>query len=482
MAKPASRPWRRPLLNLSRIYTTLSFSSSSASSSAAAAGDDSLYQRLSRAGNPRTSMVPILEQWLQEGRSVNQDELRFLVTRLRKFRRYIHALQISEWMGEIRSMNFSRRDFAVHLDLTAKVHGIERAELYFEMIPCYMRAPQSYGALLNCYAYTKSPEKAEAIMQKFQEFGFDKSTYPYNVMLKLYYHLGRYDEMDNVTRQMEAKGIAFDDLTYNIRLNAFVLAGDVKGMESFIMKMEADPCYRVNWQDYAIAANGYLKSGLLDKAQVSLKKAEQLAVGKSKKNAYHTLLTMYARVKSRDDVYRLWDSYKGSFHVYNKGYTCMVSSLVILGDVEAAEKVVDENLSRSYDVQFFATNLLLRAYFEISAVEKAEKLIEKAAVKHGKEARAFTWDAMATGYYKHGRMEDAVNAMKKALSTIEPQWKPNKLTLVACLDYLRVKGDSRELEEFMRLLGDTGKSVMVEDKSVSSDANEEMELYEVEEG
>lgn len=433
-------------------------------------------------------MVPILEQWLQEGRSVNQDELRFLVTRLRKFRRYIHALQISEWMGEIRSMNFSRRDFAVHLDLTAKVHGIERAELYFEMIPCYMRAPQSYGALLNCYAYTKSAEKAEAIMQKFQEFGFDKTTYPYNVMLKLYYHLGRYDEMDNVTRQMEAKGIPLDDLTYNIRLNAFVLAGDVKGMESFIMKMEADPCYRVNWQDYAIAANGYLKSGLVDKAQVSLKKAEQLAVGKSKKNAYHTLLTMYARVKSRDDVYRLWDSYKGSFVVYNKGYTCMVSSLVILGDLEAAEKVVDENLSRSYDVQLFATNLLLRAYFGISAVEKAEKLIEKATVKHGKEARSFTWDAMATGYYKHGRMEDVVNAMKKALSTIEPLWKPHKLTLIACLDYLRVKGDSRELEEFMRLLGDTGRDLetlscdMVEDESVSSDVNEEMELYQVEEG
>ncbi|GAB2229774.1 hypothetical protein Droror1_Dr00014029 [Drosera rotundifolia] len=95
MAMPASRAWRRRLQNLSRIYTTLSFSSSSsASSSAAAAGYDSLYQRLSRAGNPRISMVPVLERWLQEGRSVNQDELRFLVTRLRKFRRYTHALQV----------------------------------------------------------------------------------------------------------------------------------------------------------------------------------------------------------------------------------------------------------------------------------------------------------------------------------------------------------------------------------------------------
>ncbi|GAB2274800.1 hypothetical protein Dimus_009575 [Dionaea muscipula] len=466
MAMFVWKPWR--LHNFCRVCGVLCYSARTTSAAAAtcattgtttsssSAASDSLYGRVSRAGHPRTSMIQILEQWLQEGRSVKQDELRCLITRLRSFRRFKHALQVSEWMCSIRSMNFSRRDFAVHLDLTAKVHGIDRAEEYFETIPCYMRAPQSYGALLNCYAYSKSVEKAEAIMQKFKEFGLDRRPYPYNAMLKLYFRLERYDEMDNIMRQMEERGILFDNLTYSIRLNAFVVTGDVKGMESFVAKMEVDPSYTLNWRDYVLVANGYVQAGVFDKAIVTLNRAERLAIGVSKKIAYHNLLTMYARAKSADDVYRLWDAYKGLFDVHNKGYTCMVSSLIILGDLEGAEMIAYENLSRSKDVEFFATNLLLRAYFEQGEVEKAEALVNR-AISYGKEPRAFTWHILATGYCKHSQMGAATKAMKKALMSDDPGGqKLDKSTLTACLDYLRVKGDSKELEEFRGLLDDSG--------------------------
>ncbi|GMH12607.1 hypothetical protein Nepgr_014448 [Nepenthes gracilis] len=427
-----------------------SYSTSIVTSSAA---DDSLYRRISRAGNPSFSMVPILDQWVQEGRSVSLDELRFLVKRLKHFKRFKHSLEVFEWMTTKRSLSLSRRDAAVHLNLISKVHGLEQAERYFNNLPCSVRAPQSYGALLNCYANSKSLEKAEAIMQKLKSSGSIKTPFAYNVMMKLYFILEMYEKLDSIMKEMEEKGISLDKLTYGIRLNAFAATTDIKGMESFLMKMEADPLHTMDWNDYVVAANGYLKAGCVDKSITMLKKAEKLATGMTKKVAYHHLLTMYARAKSKEDVYRILDLYKGSWDVYNKGYCCMVSSLIILDDLEGAEKILLDRHSGSADSGFHAVNLVMRAYCEKGDLEKAEALVKR-EVESGKAPPAISWDILAAGYRKHNQMEAAIMTTKKALLSDQRGWKPDKVTLAACVDYLKLKGCPKEVEEFMTLLRD----------------------------
>lgn len=56
---------------------------------------DSLYSRVSRAGDPKVSIIPVIDQWLEEGRQVQQSDLIIMIKQLRKFRRYSQALQVS---------------------------------------------------------------------------------------------------------------------------------------------------------------------------------------------------------------------------------------------------------------------------------------------------------------------------------------------------------------------------------------------------
>lgn len=56
--------------------------------------DSSLYRRISPLGDPDLSIVPVLDQWVREGREVDKDSLDKIVKSLTKFKRFKHALEV----------------------------------------------------------------------------------------------------------------------------------------------------------------------------------------------------------------------------------------------------------------------------------------------------------------------------------------------------------------------------------------------------
>jgi hypothetical protein len=54
-----------------------------------------LYRRISPVGNPRLTIVPILDQWIAEGRTVSREPLISIIKELRYYKRYAHALEVS---------------------------------------------------------------------------------------------------------------------------------------------------------------------------------------------------------------------------------------------------------------------------------------------------------------------------------------------------------------------------------------------------
>ncbi|CAH1447409.1 unnamed protein product [Lactuca virosa] len=62
-----------------------------------------------------------------------------LVRELRKLKRYKHALEVCEWMTLQQDIKLVEGDYAVHLDLIAKVRGINSAEKFFEDLPDQMK-------------------------------------------------------------------------------------------------------------------------------------------------------------------------------------------------------------------------------------------------------------------------------------------------------------------------------------------------------
>ncbi|GAU35440.1 hypothetical protein TSUD_363960 [Trifolium subterraneum] len=115
----------------------------------------SLYSKISPLGNPTTSVVPQLDDWVYKGNKVSVGELQRIVRDLRKRSRFSQALQVSEWMNKNGVCIFSPVEHAVHLDLIGKVHGFVSAETYFNNLKDIDRNEKTYGALLNCYVLSR---------------------------------------------------------------------------------------------------------------------------------------------------------------------------------------------------------------------------------------------------------------------------------------------------------------------------------------
>ncbi|KAJ0051356.1 hypothetical protein Pint_02235 [Pistacia integerrima] len=412
---------------------------------------ESLQLRISRSGNPTSSMGTILDQWLEQGRHVKQSELQGFIKQLRKYRRFGQALQISEWMSEQRNHNLSNGDIAIRLDLISKVHGLEQAEKYFNSIPQDLRVSQLYGALLNCYAYNKSLEKAEEIMDKIRELGFAKTSLPYNVMLSLYAQLGKHEKLDIVMQEMEGKGVNFDKYTFNIRLNAYGATSDLEGMEKLLMKMEVAHDFKMNWNAYTVAANCRMRQF-----------------------AYEVLITVYASTGNKHEVCRIWNLYKNIGKVYNSGYVCIISSLMKLEDIDGAEKILEEWESADTVFDVRVPNIVISGYCRKGLLGKAEAYVNR-LIESGKVPESTLWDRLATGYHVHGQMAKSVETMKRAILVSQPGWKPNQFTLAACYEYSRQQGDMEAAEEFLKLLKKRSESVgHIHDKLVSTTNNESL--------
>lgn len=356
-------------------------------------------------------------------------------------------------MSEQTEDKLTNSDAAICLDLIAKVHGLEEAQKYFEKIPEKSRDFRIYGALLSCYAHENSVELAEATMQKMRELGYAKSL-SYNVMLNLYSQVKQYEKMDALMQEMKARGMDWDNYTYNTRLNAYALAFDVECMEKLLSKMESDPYIKMDWNSYVVVANGFLKAGLKEKALAMMKKAEQLTNVRSWKRTFEILLTLYSQIGNQDELYRLWNQYKKKGKFDNTTYLAMLTSLVRLDDIAGAERIVEE---WEYGKTFYDIRIpkyLIGAYCKKGLLEKAEAYMNRLG-EIGEEPDASLWIALASGYKLKKEMPKALEALKKAISISKHGWRPNKFTLASCLDYLKEKGEVQAAQELLLSLRKT---------------------------
>ncbi|KAJ0666844.1 putative tetratricopeptide-like helical domain superfamily [Helianthus annuus] len=435
---------------------------------------DNLYSRISPVGDPNVSVIPILEQWEKEGKSVVFSQIITIIKSLRKFNRYTHALQLSEWMAN-RKGGLTAPGVAVHLDLVSKAQGVEQAEKYFNSVPDDLKTLQVYGALLNCYAATKSVEKAEATAEKIKQMG-TMTTLGYNSMLNLYKKIGDYEKLDKIYQEMLETGVSCDKPTYYIRLSAYALASDIEKMEKVLETMENSSSLGIDWNAYVIASGGYIKSGLPDKAFKMLKKSENYIQGNSKGAAWESLIGRYASIGKKDDVYRIWNLYKTSWSkVYNRGYSSMIDALVRLDDIDAVEKLLAEWESQKLSFDFRIPNMLIKAYCTKGLLVKAEAYVDR-LVDMGKQPPASTWVLFVTAYTKDNEMEKAVEMLKKCVAAEDMRGcKLDLDVFTACVEYLEENGDLEMVEEIEKVFEGRIRVPLISNAESSDDEVEESE-------
>ncbi|WCJ34110.1 Tetratricopeptide repeat (TPR)-like superfamily protein [Euphorbia peplus] len=405
-----------------------------------------LYRRITPLGDPKVSIVPVLDQWVQEGRSVQRASLIDIIRELRAYRRYHHALEVSMWMTDKRYYYPTSSDVAIRLGLISNAQGIKQAEKFFDSLSQKLNVVNVYGALLNCYATAKCVEKAEALMQKMNDLGFVMQTLNCNSMLTLYYKTGNFEKFDAFLKEMEANRVCPNNVTLALQLSACAAVMDTNGIDKIVRMMESDPEIP-EWTSYTAAATGYGKAGLLDKALKMLKKAE--ACSKGNYAAYNNLITHYAKIGRKDDVLRLWSVCKKG-RVYNKGYMRVLKSLVMLGDYEMAEEIFNEWESQDvlYDIQ--VSNIMIGAYSKQGRLDKAEVVLDR-AISAGEKPDAWTWYNLVEGYLQNDQSQ-TVEMLKKAVGwSRKTRWKPDIARFKARLKYLK---DAEKTEEFVKSLVD----------------------------
>ncbi|WCJ34117.1 Tetratricopeptide repeat (TPR)-like superfamily protein [Euphorbia peplus] len=449
--------------SISRIGTGNGFRSKFYSASQ---GDSNreLYRRLNASANPNQSVLPVLDQWDEDVGSLDRGTLRSVVMKMLHFKRYRHALEVSMWMTEKKCYDLTPSDVATRLLLIWNAQGIEQAEQYFNNLPQELIGCDVYVSLLKCYAAVECVEKAEAVVQKMWDLGFAMKSKDYNIILNLYSKTRNIKKLEASLQEMEENGVVRDNFTLAIQLTAYAAVMDVEGMDKVVKMLECDPKVVPDWSNYTIAANGYRKASLPDKAFEMLKKAEACLAIKEDVIAYNELLTQYAKLGKKDEVFRVWSRYKNR-KVHNKGYSHFLNSLVKLGEFQKAEKVFAEWESRNdlvYDMNI--PNIMIGLYSKKGLVEKAEALIDKAISKGGKP-NAWTRYNLVEGYFQNNQPQKAVEMMKKTivmLSGIEWEPIPEVATLKTCLEYLKGVGDTEQTDEFVELLVD--KDVISLDK------------------
>ncbi|CAH1448454.1 unnamed protein product [Lactuca virosa] len=412
----------------------------------------SLYRRISPVGDPDISIVPVLDQWVREGRKVDQDSLNNIIKSLKKYNRFKHALEISEWMTDKRYIPPTKGDITSRLHLIYKVHGLQKAEEFYNNISQIFKGFQVDIALLNIYSLEKSIDKAETIMHKLRDTGLT-TPLPYNILSRIYYSIKNYQKMDTLFHEMETKGIHRDKYSFALRLNFYAATRNTEGLNKTMEIMEAYPRVDMDCDTYIIATNAFLKVGLVEKGFELLKKVEKLAIGnKDKYKTLNTVLKMYAELGEKDEVYRIWNILKKET-IYNTGYRNMIRSLLKFDDIEGAEVISKEWETRDLSYDFRVIDDLVDCYVKKGDLGKAKDVI-KCGIEKGGTPTFRTWFCLMIGYFEGNRVLEGVEAMKNATRGFRvlqfEEGMKNKPVIV--LEYLERGGNLEEVEGFMKSL------------------------------
>lgn len=349
-------------------------------------------------------------------------------------------------------MKLMSGDYAIHLDLVAKVRGLDSAEKFFTDLPEEMIDPITCSALLHTYSHLKELEKAEALMKKMAESDYLNSPVPFNHMLSMYIATEQLEKIPKIIKLLK-KTTSPDIVTYNLWLAACASNDAVETAKKVfheLMEAKIEP----DWVTYSTMANMYIKNSFREEAESALKDMEK-KVSKKVRVAYASLISLHTALGKKNDVRAIWRKMKVTFRKLNDvEYNCMVTSLLKLQEYKEAEKVYDEWESLSPTKDSRIPNLLLAAYINNNQMEKAEAFYNR-MVENKIVPGYTTWELLTYGYLKKREVDKVLDCFKKAVRSVR-QWDPDEKLVNEVFAAVEECGDVDVAEKLLVILRGAG--------------------------
>ncbi|CAH9108602.1 unnamed protein product [Cuscuta epithymum] len=416
-----------------------------------------IYKRICIAGlSKATSADAVLEQYENEGVDISIPNLLLIIKELRTVKRYKLALQVYEWMKDRKdTYRVNKKGATVYLNLIYQVHGISNAEDYFMKLPEHVKDNLVYASLLNAYAQSEMREKAEALFDEMKTRGFASTSRPYNIMMTLYNKLKVNDQVERIISEMVSKDI-LDMVSYNIWLTFLGNQGSAEKMEEAFEKMKKDSSVIIEWSTFSLMASMYIQMGEMEKGEDFLRQMES-RIDVKEPISYHYLMSLYARVGNKEEIYRVWNVYKANIRrIPNKGYYVLICSLLGLDDIECAENIFNVWMSERtlYDPRM--PNLLLSWYLRNGLLDKVESLFAR-IVDAGKQPNSSAWEIIAKLHIRRGRVSEALSCLRDALSAEgSGNWTPRHPTISSFMQLCEQHDDVKSKEELIEMLSVAG--------------------------
>ncbi|XP_020274534.1 pentatricopeptide repeat-containing protein At1g80270, mitochondrial-like isoform X3 [Asparagus officinalis] len=396
---------------------------------------------------PRMSINSALEKWASEGKPFGRTEISATLLNLRRRRLWGKALQFIEWVEANNKLNYTDRDYASHLDLTAKIHGLHKAEEFIDRIPESFKGEIVYRTLLANSVSTGNIKKSEEIFNRIRDLDFPLTIFACNQVLLLYKRNDR-KKIADILKLMEKENIKPNIFTYRLLIDTKGRANDISGMEELVETMKAEgivPTIGVR----AMVAKYYIHANLNEKAEAVLKEIE----GDIKENlrACRQLLPLYASLGKTDDVERIWKVCEADPHLEE----CLsaIEAWGELGKVEKAEEVFELMSKNWSSLSSRYYNCMIKVYAKHKLLSKGKDLVKRMAEK-GRKIGPLTWDALVKLYVGAGEVEKADSFLQKASQ--QNQMKPLYCSYMMLLENYAKRGDIHNAENIFNKLRQNG--------------------------